>query len=427
MVVAALDEQNVITVFKDLVQWIISLRGWLICLQEVFGSFITPHYEKSLRIMCFGLNMLLGVPFHISGFFKKWLCLYWWTVVADSVTHWTGGYSSVKSVTLRSIICNEILYVKNLLNAEEKMSRIVFYIPYVAAVLLLLQPALVWATEKLVLTDTGQQSCYDPNGVVIECPQAGQALYGQDANYEGTQAIYRDNGNQTITDLITGLVWTETGEEPQQRWQDAIDYCDELVHAGVDNWRLPSKVELESIVNYNKTYSAIDEVFSCQSAFYWSSTPHLPNPPYAWGVYCLDGADHWLHKSNKYAVRCVRDGQQMAGAASDKLQWQQKEGKKRHTWQSGLHYCETLVQEGMADWRLPNIRELKTLANYAEYYPAADPTLSMQSATYWSSTTVGSETPSTAWAVFFGNGDDLWREKDQLHNVRCVRAGDVAR
>ena len=294
-------------------------------------------------------------------------------------------------------------------------------VTFLVCVLLSLLPTTAWASGRLVLPDTGQRFCYDMQGAVIACPEAGQPLHGQDAHYQGTAPQYKENGNQTITDLVTGLVWMEVGEEPQQTWEDAIGYCDTLVFAGADDWRLPSKVELESIVNYNNTYPAIDTAFSCQSAFYWSSTPHLPNPPYAWGVYCLDGADHWLHKSNRYAVRCVRDGAERKKTISANLQWQEKEGGKLHSWQSGLHYCETLDQQGVDDWRLPNIRELKTLTDYDRYYPAATPLLRMGSAIYWSSTTVGSEEPSTAWAIFFGNGDDLWREKGLQHRVRCVR------
>ena len=293
----------------------------------------------------------------------------------------------------------------------------------VGAFLSLLAPT-AWAAGGLVLPDSGQGSCYDVQGMVIDCPEVGQPLHGQDAHYQGTVPQYEENGNQTITDLVTGLMWTEVVEEPQYSWEEAIGYCDELAFAGADDWRLPSKVELESIVNYDNTYPAIDEAFSCQSAFYWSSTPHLPNPPYAWGVYCFDGADHWLHKSNRYAVRCVRDGAEKKAAVSTNLQWQQTEGDELHSWQAGLRYCETLKQQGLDDWRLPSIRELKTLADYGHYYPAATAALSMASAIYWSSTTVGSEDPSTAWAIFFGNGDDLWREKEQQHNVRCVRDSD---
>ena len=286
-------------------------------------------------------------------------------------------------------------------------------------------PYAVWAVTGLFAADSGQSHCYDGEGNRISCPQPGEPFYGQDAHYDGQEPSYQNNGNETVTDLLTGLVWIESKEEVRHSWHDAIAYCSELLFADADDWRLPSKEELETIVNYNSTYPALHEEFSCRSSFYWSSTPHLPNPPYAWGVYCLDGADHWLHKSNNYSVRCVRSSDSEIEAKGGMLEWEQPAGKNLQNWQDALDYCETLSHAEKRDWRLPNLRELKSLADYSKYYPAAAPASAMESAIYWSSTTVGSETPSTAWAVFFGNGDDLWREKSLKQHVRCVRSAET--
>ncbi len=173
---------------------------------------------------------------------------------------------------------------------------------------ILLSPIPSRSTDWNPLTDTGQEKCYDTNGAEISCPAAGKAYYGQDAHSLGKAAAYTDNGNQTITDRNTGLTWVEFDEGIQRTWEDALSYCNELSFAGHNNWRLPSKFELESIVDYGQFYPAIKQPFSCQRSFYWSSTPHAANPVYAWSVYCLDGADHWVHRSNNYYVRCVRDG-----------------------------------------------------------------------------------------------------------------------
>jgi len=173
---------------------------------------------------------------------------------------------------------------------------------------LMLVPIPVWSTDWSPLPDTGQALCYDTSGTEVACPAIGKPLYGQDAQYQGAAPSYQENGNQTVTDRHTGLTWITSNEDIQRTWQGAVSYCDELVFADQSDWRLPGKFELESTVDYGRSYPAINEAMSCQSSFYWSATPHTANPAYAWSVFCMDGADHWVHTSNNYYVRCVRDG-----------------------------------------------------------------------------------------------------------------------
>ena len=58
------------------------------------------------------------------------------------------------------------------------------------------------------IVDTGQVRCYNDR-TEIEYPKAGQHYFGQDAHYTGYEPAYRDNGNGTITDLNTQLMWTQ--------------------------------------------------------------------------------------------------------------------------------------------------------------------------------------------------------------------------
>ncbi len=230
-----------------------------------------------------------------------------------------------------------------------------------------------------------------------------------------------------------GLMWIIPNEDIQRPWQDAISYCSELVFADLTDWHLPTKSELESIVDYDKFYPAIQQTFTCQSSFYWSATPHTDNPAYAWSVFCMDGADHWVHKSNNYYVRCVRatqpahithtyiDKKSTVIAQATSLEWQKDTSDTLQTWQNALDYCETLSLGSKTDWRLPDIRELKSLVDYNRYYPAITPTIPCQSSSYWSATTVANDAQDSAWSIFFGNGDDIWRKKTEGHRVRCVR------
>ncbi len=65
------------------------------------------------------------------------------------------------------------------------------------------QPALVY---KIV--DTGQSYCYN-DSVSIPCPQAGEPAYGQDAQYAGNPPLFTDNGDGTVTDMNTSLIWVK--------------------------------------------------------------------------------------------------------------------------------------------------------------------------------------------------------------------------
>jgi len=108
------------------------------------------------------------------------------------------------------------------------------------------------------------------------------------------------------------------------------------------------------------------------------------------------------------------------------LAWQDDyyngENSKRTTWQDALIYCEELTLGAKNDWRLPNIKELKSIVDRNKYNPTISSTFTnIISDTYWSSTTHVS-TPG-AWVIFFEDGFDGWRNKSDEHYVRCVRGG----
>ncbi|MEW6711940.1 MAG: DUF1566 domain-containing protein [Candidatus Riflebacteria bacterium] len=92
-------------------------------------------------------------------------------------------------------------------------------------------------------------------------------------------------------------------------------------------------------------------------------------------------------------------------------------------WQDALAYCENLSLNSQTAWRLPNIRELKSIVDVSRYYPAIDPAFHCRLSSYWSATTVADQQPDkSAWMVFFANGDDNWDAKDKGHYVRSVRS-----
>ena len=189
-------------------------------------------------------------------------------------------------------------------------------------------PVVGQAADWNPLPDTGQKTCHDvyeddENGNAIPCPAEGQPLHGQDAQYNGTTPFHASlevNGDTIVRDYNTGLTWqqdtADTNDDGQvneldkTRWQDALDYCRDLLFAGRDDWRLPDYSELESLVDYSRSNPAINPVFTCENAPYWSATSaDIHHPGTAWAVYFTDGDVYWWDKLDPvYYVRCVRGG-----------------------------------------------------------------------------------------------------------------------
>lgn len=105
----------------------------------------------------------------------------------------------------------------------------------------------------LRLPATGITTCYDATSA-IPCPPTGEPYYGQDATYrKGHPMTYRDNGDGTVADLVTGLTWLKVATVSSTTWQQAADFCDGLVQGEYSDWRLPTMQELLSLVAWNKT------------------------------------------------------------------------------------------------------------------------------------------------------------------------------
>ena len=119
------------------------------------------------------------------------------------------------------------------------------------------------------------------------------------------------NGNGTVTNTDTGLMWQQDTAPETYTWQEALSYCENLTLAGYDDWRLPNVNELHSIVDYSTYDPSIKTTFSPNtvSSYYWSSTSNAGDPIYAWVVYFGSGAMYFGPKSYLYYVRAVRSGQ----------------------------------------------------------------------------------------------------------------------
>ena len=105
------------------------------------------------------------------------------------------------------------------------------------------------------------------------------------------------------------------------------------------------------------------------------------------------------------------------------LMWQDDAVGSTMTWANAITTCENLTLGGYSDWRLPNIRELKSIVDKTRANPAISPNFTAIASNYYWSSTTNASVPSGAWVVYFGNGNDAWDDKASSNYVRCVRAG----
>jgi hypothetical protein len=119
----------------------------------------------------------------------------------------------------------------------------------------------------------------------------------------------------TVIDTITNLTWQRTVPSEVYTWDAAKNYCTGLSLGGIGagGWRLPRKLELESLVNDESNSSAIDTTAfpNTPSNYFWSSSPSAATADYAWyvdfssGSGVSGGGSRVDNTSKSYPVRCV--------------------------------------------------------------------------------------------------------------------------
>ena len=202
---------------------------------------------------------------------------------------------------------------------------------FILSVLALLLPALALASYPVEVPRTGQITCYDSTGAVIDCVGTGQDGSIQ-AGEVWPDPRFSERADGTVTDNLTGLVWVKnanllgtvdadndtdgTAGDGAVTWQHALDYIKKLNNENYLNhsdWRLPNVNELESLMNA-ELYLPLPlnhPFLNVQSSYiYWSSTSYAYNAFSAWGMGMIYGNVFGVSKTdgNGY-VWPVRAGQ----------------------------------------------------------------------------------------------------------------------
>lgn len=241
-----------------------------------------------------------------------------------------------------------------------------------------------------------------------------------------------------VIDLVTGLMWQRSLETKNATFEDARRYCNRLMLAGYDDWRLPSRIELVSLIDVSRSLPSISPAAfpKTPSDWFWTSSVASDGPTAAWYVYFYFGYPKTDEMTNRFGVRCVRGGVRNALPAEPRydvqadlvrdigtgLSWQRAVQAKMMSFDGARGYCGRASIGGQAGWRVPTLTELLTLVDERASNPTIDTNgfPSTPNESFWTSSTFA-DTAAMAWHVYFDHGNALYGLVAGTYWVRCVR------
>ena len=293
--------------------------------------------------------------------------------------------------------------------------------------------AVAQSTTKTMkrLPDTGETTSYTNT-------------FGEDADFNIYPPFFLINGNRTVTDTITGLMWQQV-DGGEMTIENAVIYCDTLTLGGYTDWRLPTAHEAFSIQNMQYANPSLNtSVFPITGAEYWWSSNEQAND--ANKVWCTNaGGGIGNHPktetisaggTKKFHVRAVRGifipepianhfTDNVNGTITDNitnLVWQKIHSTDSLNWEQSLTYADTATIGGYTDWRLPNIKELHSLNDENFVNPSVNNAFFSNVGVnkFWSSTSLPNQT-TKAWYLSTQFGITTYDAKTVKHYIYCVR------
>jgi hypothetical protein len=303
------------------------------------------------------------------------------------------------------------------------------------------------------IVGTGVTACYN-NITTITCPtNPSDPFYGQD---QGITPSYQDNGDGTISDLNTGLMWIKA-RGTKIGWDSAFIMAAQSTTGGHNDWRVPTIKESYSLINFNGksaptrpqciayidttifgwttgNLSLGERIIDAQD---WSANKYTGLTMMAdttiFGVNFVDGRIKGYPKyqppSNttpqKMYVRYVRgnpayginafvdNGDSTISDNATELMWSKNDSKSGMNWQSALAWVQAKNNAnycGHNDWRLPTAKELQSIVDYTR---SKDLTNSAAIDPVFNITSITDEGGSVNWPFFWANTTHL----DNMYGV----------
>lgn len=249
----------------------------------------------------------------------------------------------------------------------------------------------------------------------------------------GAENVVRDN--------VTGLMWIRDASTTGRTQAASKTYCEGLTYAGYCDWRLPSRIELASLLDETKwaqgTTTMMDTTAfpGAPATSFWTSSIRADNTGQAWSVEFATSGVIYRADTETWRARCVRGGITNAGQRYTAgtggsantvldnmtgLRWQQVEAGLAD-YAGAATTCANATTGNFSDWRVPTLGELYTLVDETRTSPSIDPLFTNANADYvW--TSLSFSTPSVvAFQVRFIYGHTFRTSLTPMNWVRCVR------
>ncbi len=314
---------------------------------------------------------------------------------------------------------------------------------------------------------TYQRSCFDCiEYLPAACAPPGMSCSGQDGAYPERVRVLEINtidSCEVVYDKLAGYMWLRELRRVHS-WVEAASFCSGLTVGGKP-WRLPTVHELATLLDFGtELRPAMDQatiplvvladdpisgVNVQQGPSVWTALTQSGDSGRAWAVSFSLGAILPIGKNtgvldDNYYALCIQGSQYEAsdGAAALRfkvntadpaqktvtdtttgLEWQSACAYNR-SWFDALAHCEMSEYGGKDDWRLPDIQELLSLADFERHNPASSFPNSV-SLSFWSSTsaTVPAGTGNAMRVDFDSGAMGPFEKLAPDGNVRCVRGG----
>jgi hypothetical protein len=317
----------------------------------------------------------------------------------------------------------------------------------------------------------GPNVCSSPDYPCVQTTAPGYTCQGQFADWPmpggaAVAASYDTSMAGIVVDKVTGLTWqrflpgsadlagdkyvgcvkASGAQDSICTWVQAKAYCSSLVLSGYSDWRLPSKIELESIMDSATTSPAIDHAAfpNTPSVMFWTSSTWRDSlSGNAYTVYFVNGDTAYQGKTAANAVRCVRGGVVSSGVPAGRyvataavgtsvatvkdtrtgLTWEAVPSALTYSWVDARPVC--FGRRGT--WRLPTHKELLTLVDPTHFNPTIDDAAFPDAPVglFWTATpfvgTGGAAGANYAWAIVFNDGEAKPPPWAGPYAVRCVQ------
>jgi hypothetical protein len=303
-------------------------------------------------------------------------------------------------------------------------------------------PFLFTASPHPRLFRSGAVGCSTDDTQDLVCPVAGWPA--QDGEFQPNQRP-KAPGDGEVSDPVTGLIWQTSDAAAAADQAQAIAACAQVSTptAPAGSWRLPTVIELFTVLDYGHLLPAVDQsLASIQPTNYWSATAVAGSELLAWTVKFDAGEVVPLLRDTPLPVRCVRGtftvpspgvGRiRLAGALTptddtvrdpgNGLEWQRHDDGIKRSFRESLDYCAHLDLAGHRDWHLTNIEELFALVELDEPGKVKiDPLFDgAKGDIYWSST-YNEGLPTLSLGVTFNLGVIDGVTTSGKGFARCVR------